>query len=228
MTDNRNRLEILNGTLAEFNERVNKLQEEMQAVARPVIKEAATEIFDVCPEIHSFHWHQYTPYFNDGEPCTFSVHDVFMVLERDVDEYGDLTCDSYEGSFLYSARDLENYETLLKEVLEYESDPEKWQRKYREEKGFSPDADASTLPFNLKNPRPSWKSSSDLRKEIALAKADVELYGAEQTNQIEKATRDMGNIIQAFPETVMQFTFGDHAKVTITRDDIIVDEYEHG
>ena len=29
------------------------------------------------PEIAALRWRQYTPYFNDGEPCTFSVNDLY-------------------------------------------------------------------------------------------------------------------------------------------------------
>jgi len=29
-------------------------------------------------------WHQYTPYFNDGEPCEFSVHDLSVTSNEEV------------------------------------------------------------------------------------------------------------------------------------------------
>lgn len=33
------------------------------------------EFVDKTPGVVSICWTQYTPYFNDGDPCTFSVHD---------------------------------------------------------------------------------------------------------------------------------------------------------
>jgi hypothetical protein len=30
-------------------------------------------VFDACPEISGIRWRQYTPYFNDGDACEFSV-----------------------------------------------------------------------------------------------------------------------------------------------------------
>jgi hypothetical protein len=33
-----------------------------------------TKLFDKHPKLVSFGWRQYTPYFNDGEECTFSAH----------------------------------------------------------------------------------------------------------------------------------------------------------
>lgn len=33
-----------------------------------------TKLFEKHPKLESFGWRQYTPYFNDGEECTFSAH----------------------------------------------------------------------------------------------------------------------------------------------------------
>jgi len=44
-------------------------------------------IFEKYPELKSFSWEQYTPYFNDGDTCTFGVHDVSQV--NGAEEYGD-------------------------------------------------------------------------------------------------------------------------------------------
>lgn len=44
------------------------------------------------PEVLSFRWKQYTPYFNDGDPCVFGVHGVEARLEgmaEDAGDYGD-------------------------------------------------------------------------------------------------------------------------------------------
>jgi hypothetical protein len=40
------------------------------------------------PEIKSVQWSQYTPYFNDGDRCTFNVHD--FALEVFEEKRGDL------------------------------------------------------------------------------------------------------------------------------------------
>ena len=37
--------------------------------------------FSLCPEIKAVGWNQYTPYFNDGEPCEFSVGDFYAIAE---------------------------------------------------------------------------------------------------------------------------------------------------
>lgn len=37
--------------------------------------ESFKALFDAVPELESINWKQYTPFFNDGDTCTFSVHD---------------------------------------------------------------------------------------------------------------------------------------------------------
>jgi len=52
------------------------------------------EFFEKNPEVESIHWVQYTPYFNDGSPCVFSVGDMYATLKGD-------KVDGDEGSCLY-------------------------------------------------------------------------------------------------------------------------------
>ena len=42
------------------------------------IKSAVIELFDRHPILNAIYWTQYTPYFNDGDPCTFGVNDLFF------------------------------------------------------------------------------------------------------------------------------------------------------
>lgn len=55
------------------------------------------------PGVDSIRWRQYTPYFNDGEPCEFSVHDVQVKLVDGDPEGGDYE-DGYEDSWTLSYR----------------------------------------------------------------------------------------------------------------------------
>lgn len=67
------------------------------------VKELFKEFFDANPNVEDVHWTQYTPYFNDGDTCTFSVHEMYVTLgeeegpedgeESDEDEDDD---DDYE------------------------------------------------------------------------------------------------------------------------------------
>ena len=43
-------------------------------------------------------WDQYTPYFNDGDPCEFSTHEVYVRIEgvEESGDYGDGRLGTYE------------------------------------------------------------------------------------------------------------------------------------
>ena len=63
------------------------------------------------PLIAEFGWNQYTPYFNDGDPCEFSVHDPwFRTTQDEENQYKD----AYEvGSWTA-------HPTLGRIVIEYQ------------------------------------------------------------------------------------------------------------
>lgn len=44
------------------------------------------ELFVKHPDVKGVAWSQWAPYFNDGEACTFSVHDPSATLEEVTDE----------------------------------------------------------------------------------------------------------------------------------------------
>ena len=48
-----------------------KFQQEAQLVFKGLFK----EFFDKNPAVNAIKWSQYTPYFNDGDTCVFSVND---------------------------------------------------------------------------------------------------------------------------------------------------------
>jgi hypothetical protein len=55
----------------EFAEQKQKFTEKMKSA----FKEYTAEFFKANPSIKCVVWGQYTPYFNDGEECIFSVHE---------------------------------------------------------------------------------------------------------------------------------------------------------
>jgi hypothetical protein len=53
------------------------------------------------PTVVEFGWRQYTPYFNDGDPCTFRANGAWVRLDTDRpaddEEYEDLDIDYHPG-----------------------------------------------------------------------------------------------------------------------------------
>ena len=103
----------------EMNKKLAALKAEMQRESKELMKEAFKEFFSKYGEVvECIFWTQYTPYFNDGEACTFSVNEVFLKLKDDEE------ADDYEGSELFDETNLqkakENYhlvEEWLKDKL---------------------------------------------------------------------------------------------------------------
>ena len=67
----------------QLTNRFNSLIAEQQALrvkfradAQTMFKESLKTFFDMNPGVSALLWTQYTPYFNDGDPCVFNVHDV--------------------------------------------------------------------------------------------------------------------------------------------------------
>lgn len=53
---------------------LEKAKEEQEGKEYEVFKLGSKLLFDKHPDLHSFDWTQYTPYFNDGDECIFSVN----------------------------------------------------------------------------------------------------------------------------------------------------------
>lgn len=70
---------------------VEDAKREIQEKGASALKELFSEFFKAHPEARSIVWTQYTPYFNDGEPCVFGVGD----LELRVDDSTAVAPDAY-------------------------------------------------------------------------------------------------------------------------------------
>lgn len=83
-------------------EKITKIQEEIEAAqikmqedGEAALKEVFKEFFDANPLVSAVRWDQYTPYYCDGGPCNFYVHefgiqfdeeDDFVQYEEELDE----------------------------------------------------------------------------------------------------------------------------------------------
>jgi len=63
------------GTLATETQAIKKqIRETAQSKLKPALKGSITDLIAIVPTLTAIRWHQYTPYFNDGDACTFSVN----------------------------------------------------------------------------------------------------------------------------------------------------------
>jgi hypothetical protein len=143
-------------TLKELTDQLEALRARFAVEGKAAVHESLKDLFQKHPLLSEIHWTQYTPWFNDGDPCVFHTHDI------------DYTFDGTE------------YES-------YDDPGKKWDRVGQKYVSVQIPAPLSAAYLAIK-----------------------ELYA-----QFSSA------------EEVMQQVFGDHVRVTATRDGISVDEYEH-
>lgn len=114
--------------LNDLVEKQKEFKKEMMKSGKAAVKAALKEIFDNFPQIEALRWTQYTPYFNDGDACTFSVNEVDLKLvdreidpELDDDEAGeDGWIDSYSIDEVKFIKDNDLRKAITKIVKQFE------------------------------------------------------------------------------------------------------------
>lgn len=93
-------------TLTQLSEEFTALKEEIRSQFKDQVSVALKEMFIKFPELESIRWVQYTPYFNDGDPCEFSMGDFHVITEgADPKEWDDEDEDSpYAGEYVSTYR----------------------------------------------------------------------------------------------------------------------------
>lgn len=66
--------------IAELTAKYKETQELLKTEGRGAVEAFFKKVFEEHPEVVAFQWEQYAPYFNDGDPCEFSVHDLQVQL----------------------------------------------------------------------------------------------------------------------------------------------------
>ena len=83
---------------------IENARAEFQSKVTKMIASATSDLFKTYPQIEAMSWVQYTPAWNDGEPCEFSVCDpTFAIAGVGEDEDEDEDEDE-EGLELYQIR----------------------------------------------------------------------------------------------------------------------------
>lgn len=92
-----------------------ELRRKFQVTAQQLFKETTKEFFDGNPSISAVVWTQYTPYFNDGDTCTFNVNSPTFTNAPDPENvrWGEYSGDE-EGVFA-----VENMQYAMKSDSEY-------------------------------------------------------------------------------------------------------------
>lgn len=101
--------------LEALKEKMVELRKELLEQSKVSFKEISKVIFEKFPELKSFEWTQGTPSFNDGEPCEFGVHDVYINNE----EEGEGPNYYSETVYEYATKLVKGYDYRMREVPDY-------------------------------------------------------------------------------------------------------------
>lgn len=173
-------------------------EEAPPAEQRPIedLKEIFLDLLND-PNVHSFGWTQYTPYFDDGSVCEFSVREPWIRTVDDVDAEDD---DEYleigDSHRTLGNHDYVQRERTPEEIAEYKKRyATTWNR----------------YPHVATHVTHIWE------------RVDREPKYPETMKRAEKLLK-----IQRYEyEYAMKQAFGDHARVTVTKDGFQIDEYDH-
>jgi hypothetical protein len=205
----------------EMNKQIEKMRTQYKEDLQKSFSEIFTEFFNNTPEIKEIFWTQYTPYFNDGEECTFRVNDIYYninVPEGYEDVYGD---DDYEGSkFLSHKTSLSEIQGIITRIENVIKDPTSADKndyyigKYNY-RSYNYDFDLSIAQKNLKEQIDRFDA----------VKKELELYP--NINIAVHNFKTIKKFIETIDENAMQDIFGNHVKVIISKNGTTVEEYDH-
>lgn len=86
---------------------MNKVRADFKLYGKNALRVAFEEFFASAPEVYSIVWTQYTPYFNDGDSCEFTMGEVYFLTkpqnedDDDEDEPEDLEDSCLYGQIAY-------------------------------------------------------------------------------------------------------------------------------
>lgn len=96
--------------LKEKQDEIKKLKKEMLEASNKIFTDLSKSIFEEHPKVESFSWTQYTPYFNDGETCYFSVNNDYISINGEPVDESDWISETKITSYGTWNRDKKVYE----------------------------------------------------------------------------------------------------------------------
>lgn len=205
----------------DLNAQIKEAQKEMSNKSKGLIEAVAKQFLDKCPEVTGIHWTQYTPYFNDGDTCEFSVNEYHFHILDDEDYEIDPSSESTE---LYTQVDLDNALEKLEVAKVYVADPEAWRDNYIKEYEAKYGRSYGSIRDYL---RPYPNTIEDAQERINRVTKNLETYGPEVAQRITEEFKVFTSAMSKISDDIMQAVFGDHVSVVINRNGITVDEYAH-
>lgn len=185
--------------------KLNAIRDKMHKDGKVAILEGFKEFFNNHPEAKEIVWTQYTPYFNDGDVCTFSMNPMELRV--------DIKC--LEKDVLYKLLSKYNSKqySILNSKLEVakESGNKEIIKKYEDE------------IHNL------YETDTDYTYGEMCVSNVLERIGRKLSNE-EKSLLDDFNELQKCCYSLSEFMesmLGNHIFVRVTKDGITTEQFDH-
>lgn len=196
-------------TLEFLDEQIKELQAQRKALAKvegiPTIRELFAPFFEYLI-VQSAEWTQYTPFFNDGDPCTFSVRNYLSFNGPEDDEDA-----AEEGRIVFGSYQLPDTDEFVRSV-------------YQER-----NMGTNSSYYNS----PEYKAKQRREHEEYQDRRAIEFAAFKESGLIGDGAKEFKDAIKTVEkwlgshEDFLLDAFGDHVKVVVTRDGVEVEEYEH-
>lgn len=235
----------------EMNEALKKIRERYQSEAQGLFNELTNGFFRAYPQVKSIYWTQYTPHWNDGEDCEFSVNEIYYKLDRDYD--GSKFAGAEDTTSDWDPRDPEDEDELEDDFDE--DDYEDGQFSHKSSSEIQKEIDRykallgqlvipqytnqTSYAFDYKNNgygygQPGNYVFSESKCRSHIQNLEQELSDVQKENEqfpnrdeIIAAIDQVKKFINGVDSDLMQDIFGDHVKVVLTKDGVHTFEYEH-
>lgn len=122
--------------IEEFKRKKQELFEVAQKEGKNLLTQHFETLFSEIPKLSAIQWTQYTPFFNDGDACVFSIGEPYFYFSEDGEE------ESYPKYF-YEAEDSDNIFNSWSLTSDY------IEKNYPEKFNFLQSLDLKTNQFDL-------------------------------------------------------------------------------
>jgi hypothetical protein len=186
---------------SELRQKIAAARKQMEETAKGLFTEMSAELFADNPQLISYSWTQYTPYFNDGDECIFRCQGDYPTVVIAVDD-GVLGYNSNSGELELDGEELESAEEILRQFKSM-GGVEEFKKNG---KVYAFDKKTNTVTVNG---------------------AKIKTYD-EHRKVFDGLEKVVGKFLGAFEDEDMKTMFGDHMRVTVHSDGTIeTDEYQH-
>jgi len=108
-------MEQMISEIKEKQAEIKKLQNELQKRTADIFLSSFKVLFEENPKLKSFGWTQYTPYFNDGDTCTFSANTDYLYINGEHEDDADWSQEKKVISWGTYNRDKRVYEGRIEQ-----------------------------------------------------------------------------------------------------------------